>query len=165
MSNLLRSKGLLSLVLVLSFWNPALMYAADPASPATPDGASAAAPDPAPNGVNLSSPNAVLLNLLVSKGILTTGEAASLSSATGQAGTQQLLLILKQKGVITDSDVSAMQSSLATSERTHHGRYPSGRRLDRTVDPGQPNRSREAKGSFSGSDGDSGDRALARAAN
>ena len=115
MFSLLRSKGLLSLLLVLTLVNPALMSAADPGSPATPDGTSAAAPDPAPNGVNLSSPNAVLLNLLVSKGILTTGEAASLSSATGQAGTQQLLLILKQKGVITDSDVTSMQTSLATS--------------------------------------------------
>jgi len=119
MSNLLRSKGLLSLLLVLCICNPMLMSAADPGSPATPDGATAAAPDPAPNGVNLSSPNAVLLNLLVSKGILTSGEAASLSAATGQAGTQQLLLILKQKGVLTDSDVSSMQSAYATTSSDH----------------------------------------------
>ncbi len=119
MSNPLRSKALLSLLLMLSLWNPALMSAADPGSPATPDGATAAAPDPAPNGVNLSSPNAVLLNLLVSKGILTTSEAASLSAATGQAGTQQLLLILKQKGVITDSDVASMQTAYATTSSDH----------------------------------------------
>jgi hypothetical protein len=119
MSNPLRSKALLSLLLILTIWNPALMSAADPGSPATPDGATAAAPDPAPNGVNLSSPNAVLLNLLVSKGILTTSEAASLSAATGQAGTQQLLLILKQKGVITDSDVATMQTAYATTSSDH----------------------------------------------
>ncbi len=119
MNTLLRSKGLSLLLALLCLWNPAFMSAADPGSPATPDGAAAAAPDPAPNGVNLSSPNAVLLNLLVSKGILTTSEAASLSSATGQAGTQQLLLILKQKGVLTESDVSSMQSAYATTSSEH----------------------------------------------
>jgi len=119
MSTLLRSKALLSLLLVVSLWNPALMSAADPGSPATPEGAAAAAPDPAPNGVNLSSPNAVLLNLLVSKGILTTGEAASLSSTTGQAGTQQLLLILKQKGVLTESDMASMQNAYVPTASEH----------------------------------------------
>ena len=119
MSNLLRSKALLSLLLILSLWNPALMTAADPGSPATPDGATAAAPDPAPTGVNLSSPNAVLLNLLVSKGILTTSEAASLSVATGQAGTQQLLLILKQKGVLSESDVASMETAYTNSSSEH----------------------------------------------
>ncbi len=119
MRNLLRSKGLSSLLMLLCLCNPALMNAANPESPAMPDGAAAAAPDPAPNGVNLSSPNAVLLNLLVSKGILTSGEAASLNAASGQSGTQQLLLLLKQKGVITDSDVASMQTSFVTTTAEH----------------------------------------------
>ncbi len=119
MRNLLRSKGLSSLLMILCLWNPAFLSAANPESPAAPDGAAAAAPDPAPNGANLSSPNAVLLNLLVSKGILTSGEAASLNAASGPAATQQLLLLLKQKGVISDTDMAAMQTSFASGSSDH----------------------------------------------
>jgi hypothetical protein len=119
MRNLFRTKGLSFLLILLCVWNPAFMSAANPESPAAPDGATAAAPDPAPNGANLSSPNAVLLNILVSKGILTTGEAASLNAATGQAGTQQLLLLLKQKGVISESDLASMQTSFAANSNEH----------------------------------------------
>ncbi len=93
------------------------MHAAEPAEAATPD--AAAAPDPSLNGVNPSTPNAVLLNLLVSKGILTAGEAASLNSAPGQAGTQQLLLLLKQKGLISEADINSMQAAVATTANEH----------------------------------------------
>jgi len=119
MSNLFRSKGLASLLMILCFWNPVFLSAANPDSSATPDGATAAAPDPSPNGASLSSPNAVLLNLLVSKGVLTTGEAASLNAASGSTGTQQLLLLLKQKGVITDMDMASMQTSFAATSNEH----------------------------------------------
>jgi hypothetical protein len=122
MRDLLRSLGLLSLLLAVVLWNPSVISAANPEGPAAPDGGVTAAPDPAPNGANLvteSNANAVLLNLLVSKGILSSGEAASLSSATGSAGTQQLLLLLKQKGVISDSDVAAMQSTISAREGEH----------------------------------------------
>lgn len=120
MRNLLRP--IVILICVASLCNPSLMMAAGPDSPAAPDGALPAAPDPAPNGASLNldaSPNAALLNVLVSKGIITSGEAASLSAATGSAGTQQLLLLLKQKGVITDSDVTSVQSAVATRASEH----------------------------------------------
>ncbi len=122
MRDLFRSLGLLSLLLAVVFWNPSVMSAANPEGPAAPDGGVAAAPDPAPNGASLGTAtnvNAVLLNLLVSKGILTSGEAASLSSATGSAGTQQLLLLLKQKGLISDSDVASMQAAFASADGEH----------------------------------------------
>jgi len=116
---LLRSL-VLSLLVAGWLWNPCTLHAASPESSAAVDGAATAAPEPAPNGANLpQTPNAVLLNLLVSKGIITSGEAASLSAATGPAGTQQLLLLLKQKGLITDSDVSSMQSALAARVGEH----------------------------------------------
>jgi len=122
MRDLMRSLGLLSLLLAVVFWNPSVISAANPEGPPAPDGGVAAAPDPAPNGANLateSTANAVLLNVLVSKGILTPGEAASLRSATGSDGTQQLLLLLKQKGVISDSDVASMQSALVSTAGEH----------------------------------------------
>jgi len=122
MRDLFRSLGLLSLLLAVVFWNPTVISAANPEGPAAPDGGVAAAPDPAPTGASLaneSNANAVLLNLLVSKGILTSGEAASLGSATGSAGTQQLLLLLKQKGVISDSDMASMQSATSTRAGDH----------------------------------------------
>ena len=122
MRDLFRSLGLLSLLLAVVFWNPSTICAANPEGPAAPDGGVPAAPDPAPNGANLgteSNTNAVLLNLLVSKGILTSGEAASLSAATGAAGTQQLLLLLKQKGVLSDSDVATMQAAMSSRAGEH----------------------------------------------
>ena len=122
MRDLFRSLGLLSLLLAVVFWNPTVISAANPEGPAAPDGGVAAAPEPAPNGANLATEantNAVLLNLLVSKGVLTSGEAASLSSATGSAGTQQLLLLLKQKGVISDSDLASMQATLVSAPAEH----------------------------------------------
>jgi len=120
MRDLFRSLGLLLLLLAVTFWNPSVMSAANPESPA-PDGGVTAAPDPAPNGAiqGTENVNAVLLNLLVSKGVLTSGEAASLSSATGSTGTQQLLLLLKQKGVISDSDVASMQAALSSRPGEH----------------------------------------------
>ncbi len=117
MQSLQRSLWLVSFVIAVLLCSVAAMQAAEPGNAAAPD--AAAAPDPSLNGVNPSTPNAVLLNLLVSKGILTPGEAASLSSATGQAGTQQLLLLLKQKGLISETDISSMQAAVATSMNEH----------------------------------------------
>jgi hypothetical protein len=112
-----RCLWLLPFLLAVCLCNALALYAANSESPATLE--AAAAPDPAPNGATLSTPNAVLLDLLVSKGILTSGEAASLNSASGSAGTQQLLLLLKQKGLISDSDVASMQATVSTRAGEH----------------------------------------------
>jgi hypothetical protein len=56
--------------------------------------------------------NAALLQILVSKGILSQSEASSLGAANSAASTQQLLLLLKQKGLLSDSDMTALQGGL-----------------------------------------------------
>jgi hypothetical protein len=56
--------------------------------------------------------NAALLQILVSKGILSAGEANSLGAANSAASTQQLLLLLKQKGLLSDSDMAALQGGI-----------------------------------------------------
>jgi hypothetical protein len=118
----LRSLGLSLLLLAGYFCSPSALIAAGPESPPAPEAAAAAAPDPVPAGSNLyaePSLNAALLNVLVGKGILTSGEAASLSAATGPAATQQLLLLLKQKGVISESDMAAMKATAFAPASDH----------------------------------------------
>ena len=63
--------------------------------------------------------NAALLQILVSKGILSQSEASSLSAANGAASTQQLLLLLKQKGLLSDSDMAALQGGLPERAGDH----------------------------------------------
>ena len=122
MRYLLRSLGLSFLLVAGLLWNPTMLSAAGPESPAPVEGATAAAPDPAPTGANLyteSNINSVLLNVLVGKGILTSGEAASLSAATGPAANQQLLLLLKQKGIISESDMASMKAAISSGGSDH----------------------------------------------
>ncbi len=52
-----------------------------------------------------------LVDLLVKKGILTTAEANSLRSMPASAGMQQLLLLLKAKGVVNDSEAAELKSA------------------------------------------------------
>jgi hypothetical protein len=52
-----------------------------------------------------------LVDLLVKKGILTTVEANSLRNMPGSAGMQQLLLLLKAKGVVNDSEAAELKSA------------------------------------------------------
>ena len=56
--------------------------------------------------------NAALLQIVVSKRILSRSEANSLDAANGAASTQQLLLLLKQKGLLRNSDMAAVQGAL-----------------------------------------------------
>jgi hypothetical protein len=110
-----------TLVATAFLLSPALICATDPGTPGAVDPASAAAPDPTTNGMNLganSSVNSAVIELLVKKGILTSSEANSLVAA-GSAGTEQLLLLLKAKGLVTDSDVAAMKSAVPPAESMH----------------------------------------------
>jgi hypothetical protein len=63
--------------------------------------------------------NAALLQILVSKGILSQSEANSLGAANAAAGTQQLLLLLKQKGLLSDSDMAALEGRLPERASDH----------------------------------------------
>jgi hypothetical protein len=54
------------------------------------------------------------VDLLVKKGLLTPAEANSLRNTTGSAGMEQLLLLLKSKGFVNDSEVSDLKAAAAT---------------------------------------------------
>lgn len=122
MRYLLRSLVLSLLLIAANLGAPSAVYAAGPESAAAGEPATAAAPDPVSAGPNLyaePSMNSALLNVLVSKGVLTSGEAASLSAATGPAATQQLLLILKQKGIISETDMASMKATAFAPTSDH----------------------------------------------
>ncbi len=99
--------------------SPSLMSAADPGTPVMPDPGTTAAIDPTTSGINISSgPNSAVLDLLVKKGILTSAEANSLRSS-GSGGTEQLLLLLQAKGLLSESDIAAMKSAAPPAESMH----------------------------------------------
>jgi len=58
------------------------------------------------------------LDLLVKKGILTSGEANSFGNTSGTAGMNQLLLLLKAKGVVNDTEAVELKS--ATEAESMH---------------------------------------------
>ncbi len=112
----------MTVVLISGLLNPSWIIAADPTGPAPLAGAPAVDPDPSPNAASSLAPanlNAALLQILVSKGILTSGEANSLGSANSAAGTQQLLLLLKQKGLLSDSDLASLQGGIPEQASNH----------------------------------------------
>jgi hypothetical protein len=74
--------------------------AATPASTAAPAPGLNVAPDP-------------LLQLLVSKGILSSGEASTLAAAPANQMRDQLLLLLKTKGLLTTDDLNTLKAAPA----------------------------------------------------
>lgn len=112
----------LSIVLLSWLLIPSLIVAADPAAAAPAGGAATVNPEPTTSAAtSLSEPNmnAALLQILVSKGILSQSEANSLGAANGAASTQQLLLLLKQKGLLSDSDMATLQGGLPERASDH----------------------------------------------
>src|ERR1017187_3389508 len=89
--------------------------AADSSATTTADPTNAATSAATTNsGANVGAAaviNPTLVDLLVKKGILTTAEANSLRSMPGSAGMQQLLLLLKAKGVVNDSEAAELKSA------------------------------------------------------
>lgn len=90
---------------------------ASPTPTADPTNAAATAA-PTNSNANVGAINPTLVDLLVKKGILTTSEASSLASMSGSAGMQQLLLLLKAKGVVNDSEAAELKSA-AEAETLH----------------------------------------------
>jgi hypothetical protein len=113
MQNSLRS-SVLALVVLAYCLIPWAGYAADSSAATTVDPTSAAA-TAAPNGGTSVSAGSVinptLVDLLVKKGILTSTEANSLRNTSGAAGMEQLLLLLKAKGVVNDSEVAGLKAA------------------------------------------------------
>ena len=100
---------------------PAALCAADNNS-ATATGTTGASASSAPAsgaspGIG-SAANTTLLDLLVTKGILTSSEANSLRNVNGSAGMDQLLQLLKAKGVVNESEAAELKAA-ADAEPTH----------------------------------------------
>lgn len=83
---------------------------APPAAPGTPATAPAVGLNPAPDP---------LLQLLVSKGILSSSEMNSLATAPANQMREQLLLLLQAKGVLSASDLNSLKTpAIATATAT-----------------------------------------------
>lgn len=100
---------------------PAALCAADNNS-ATATGTTGASATAAPAsgaspGIG-SAANTTLLDLLVTKGVLTSAEANSLRNVNGSAGMDQLLQLLKAKGIVNDSEAAELKAA-ADAEPTH----------------------------------------------
>ena len=109
---------LLSIVLLTWLLVPPLMVAADPSGAAP----AAGSPEPTTNAVSALSQtnvNAALLQMLVSKGILSSSEAKSLAGANGNVSTQQLLLLLEQKGLLSASEMASLQGGILERANDH----------------------------------------------
>ena len=94
---------------------PVAVCAADSSATAAADPTNAAtSAAPTNSGASVGTAAVIspsLVDLLVKKGILTTAEANSLRSMPGSAGMQQLLLLLKAKGVVNDSEAAELKSA------------------------------------------------------
>ncbi len=94
---------------------PVALVAADSSATTTADPTNAAtSAAPTNSGASVGTAAVIsptLVDLLVKKGILTTAEANSLRTMSGSAGMQQLLLLLKAKGIVNDSEAAELKSA------------------------------------------------------
>ena len=105
--------SVLSLLAIACLLVPVAVRAADSSPTTTADPTNAAASAAPTNGsANVGAINPSLVDLLVKKGILTTTEANSLGNVSSAAGMQQLLLLLKAKGVVNDSEAAELKSAV-----------------------------------------------------
>src|SRR5271168_2998305 len=115
--------SVLSLVVIACLLFPAVLFAADASATTAVDPNSAAASAAPANAGASAGPGSVinpsLVELLVKKGILTTTEANSLRNMSGSAGMEQLLLLLKAKGVVNDAEAAELKSAAAEAESMH----------------------------------------------
>jgi hypothetical protein len=110
---------LLCIVLLTWLLVPPLIVAADPSGAAP---AVTANPEPttaAASSLSQANLNAALLQMLVSKGILSSSEANSLAGANSAVSTQQLLLLLQQKGLLSASDMASLQGGILERANDH----------------------------------------------
>jgi hypothetical protein len=89
---------------------------AEESKPAAPDPGAATTPDGA-RATGTNSPSDALLGALMSKGVLSLNEVNSLAAAPPAELRQRLLLMLKEKGILSDADMKALKMpvSAATS--------------------------------------------------
>ncbi len=116
MRNSFRSIPTWSAVLLLMLAVTVFAAGSDESAPAESTPAAAGTP-PATNAGPATAVNSTLVDLLVKKGILTSTEASSLRNVSGSAGMEQLLILLKAKGVVSASE--AAEVSTANAESLH----------------------------------------------
>src|SRR5579872_2781136 len=87
----------------------------DASAPAknTPASETTAAATPAAPAVGANAASDPLLQLLVSKGILSTTEASGLAATPANQVRDQLLLLLKAKGVLSADDLNSLKTPAA----------------------------------------------------
>lgn len=86
-------------------------------TPAPPEAAAASAPSaPAPAGLNPTTDP--LLQLLVSKGILSAAEVNGLAVSPNGPMRNQLLQLLKAKGILSAEDLNALEAPVTASTST-----------------------------------------------
>ena len=113
--------SVLPLVVIACLLFPVALLAADASAATAVDPNNAAASAAPANSASVgpgSVINPSLVDLLVKKGILTSGEANSLRNTSGSAGMNQLLLLLKAKGVVNDTEAAELKS--ATEAESMH---------------------------------------------
>lgn len=116
MQNSLRSIAQ-SMTISALLLTPLLLSAGDSSATATVNPEKtvvATAPANANPGGAPAITNVTLVDLLVKKGVLTASEANSLRDLSGSAGMEQLLLLLKAKGVVSDSELAEVKGAAAT---------------------------------------------------
>ena len=97
----------ITLITIACLLMPAILSAADSSAPAADPTSAAAAAAPNTSGASVGTViTPTLVDLLVKKGVLTTSEANSLKNVSGSAGMDQLLLLLKAKGVVTATEAA-----------------------------------------------------------
>ena len=104
--------SVLCLLAIACLLMSAAAFAADSSATTTADPTNAATSAAPTSGASVGAViSPTLVDLLVKKGILTTAEANSLRNTSGSAGMQQLLLLLKAKGVVNDSEAAELKSA------------------------------------------------------
>jgi hypothetical protein len=93
---------------------------------------------PMAGSTNVADP---LLRLLVTKGVLNMNEVNSLASGPAGQVRERLVLMLKEKGILSDADVNGLRSAIvATSNGTtlSNSEYVSDLKTEQTSGPPQP---------------------------
>src|SRR5216684_6577211 len=99
-----------------------------------------AAPPAAPTAgtANVADP---LLRLLMTKGVLNMNEVSSLASGPAGQLRERLVLMLKQKGILSDKDVNALNTAIVSTSNTttlSNSEYASALKTDEASGTSQP---------------------------
>jgi hypothetical protein len=144
-----RSTRILAGVLAL-FLLPMISRASEkdnnaPANKGSDKETTSGSPASATNGVNTAADP--LLRLLVTKGVLSTTEAASLGSGPSAQLRERLVLLLKDKGILSDADINSLSASPTMNATSlSNAAYASEAKIEQASGPPQPPKSAPPSG-------------------